>query len=290
MRILITGDKSYVGTCFEKWLNQWPGRYHVNTITLKTDDWEKYDFSCYDTILHVAAIVHQKERPEMEPIYFKVNRDLPVAVAKKAKYSGVKQFIFMSSMSVYGIEGEIGKDVVITKDTPCKPNTFYGKSKLEAENELTKLNDKNFNIAIIRSPVIYGPNCPGNYSRLRDFIIKSGVFPLLNNQRSMIFIDNLCEFIRLLIENKESGFFFPQNREYIDTVQLVRIIAKYNFKNVYLSKILSYGVKCFGNHIRAFNKVFGNLKYDMNLSSFRNFEYCVADFENSIEICEKATR
>ncbi len=287
MRILITGNRSYVGINLKRWLSQWPDKYSVDSISLKNDEWKNKDFSKYDVLFHTAAIVHKKEKSEMKDIYYRINRDLTVEVAKKAKKEGVKQFIFMSSMSVYGLDGKIGEEVVITKATRCIPTTLYGKSKLEAENELKKLEDGQFCITIIRAPMVYGPNCPGNYTRLKKLVMKTRVFPMVNNKRSMIFIDNLCEFIRLLIDNRESGLFFPQNKEYVNTSELVRLITKENSKNIYFSRILTYGINLFGKRVSVLNKVFGNLVYDLDLSSYKDFGYYVVDFEKSIELCEK---
>lgn len=117
--------------------------------------------------------------------------------------------------------------------------------------------------------------------------MKSPVFPLINNKRSMIFIDNLSEFIRLIVDNQDYGLFFPQNREYVNTSDLVKLIAKYNSKNIYLSKELAFVVKLFGKRVPIINKVFGNLIFDLGLSSYRNFEYCIADLERSVEACER---
>ena len=134
----------------------------------------------------------------------------------------------MSTLSVYGLVGTVGKEVMINKDTPCRPNSFYGKSKLEAEGLLERLQNEDFKVAILRVPMIYGPNCPGNYEQLRRITDKTPIFPSINNNRSMIFIDNLSEFVRLLIDNQDNGLFFPQNLEYINTSYLVALIAKEN--------------------------------------------------------------
>lgn len=286
MKILITGLNSYVGTSFKKWLSKWPDKYQVESISVKGDEWRQTDFSQYDVLFHVAAIVHNKECPEMEDLFYKVNRDLTIDLANKAKKSGIKQFIFMSSISVYGSVGEINNDVILKKDTSCNPVTFYGKSKLAAENELRKLNDEDFKVAIIRAPMVYGPDCPGNYERLRKFMLKVPAFPLVNNQRSMVFIDNLSEFIRLLMDNQEYGLFFPQNQEYVNVSELVQLIAKENSKKVYLSRFMSLGVRLFGKRVSVLKKVFGNLTIDASLSSYNDFKYCVVDFKRSVKLCE----
>ncbi|MGE6312915.1 NAD-dependent epimerase/dehydratase family protein [Bacillus cereus] len=287
MRILITGNTSYAGRSLEKWLSQWPDKYFIEYVSLRNEEWKDKDFSLYDVVFHVAAIVHQKEKPEMEELYYKVNRDLTIELANKAKSAGVKQFIFMSTLSVYGLVGTVGKEVMINKDTPCHPNSFYGKSKLEAEGMLERLQNKEFKVAILRVPMIYGPNCPGNYEQLRWITDKTPVFPRINNNRSMIFIDNLSEFIRLLIDNQDRGLFFPQNQEYINTSYLVTLIAREKHKNMYLSKLLSLGINLLAVRIKVINKVFGNLTIDSNLSNYGDYKYCVVDLVESVKRCEK---
>ncbi|ACJ77814.1 UDP-glucose 4-epimerase [Bacillus cereus] len=287
MKILITGNTSYAGRSLEKWLLQWPDKYLIEYISLRNEEWKDKDFSLYDVIFHVAAIVHQKEKPEMEELYYRVNRDLTIALANKAKNAGVKQFIFMSTLSVYGLVGTVGKEVMINKDTPCRPNSFYGKSKLEAEGLLERLQNEDFKVAILRVPMIYGPNCPGNYEQLRKITDKIPIFPSINNNRSMIFIDNLSEFIRLLIDNQDHGLFFPQNQEYVNTSYLVTLIAKEKHKNMYLSKLLSLGINLLAVRIKVINKVFGNLTIDSNLSNYGDHKYCVVDLVESVKRCEK---
>ena len=134
--ILITGKGSYIGTYLKKTLENYPEEYRVDELNMLDEDWIQHDFTKYDVVYHVAGIAHIKEKPENEELYFKVNRNLAIETAKKAKASGVKQFIFMSSMSVYGLEYS---DDYITKETECHPTTYYGKSKLQAEQILSSL-------------------------------------------------------------------------------------------------------------------------------------------------------
>ncbi|MEV5112725.1 NAD-dependent epimerase/dehydratase family protein [Peribacillus frigoritolerans] len=286
MKILVTGEKSYVGLNLKKWLSQWNDRYDIEFISLKNEKWKSIDFSNYDVLFHVAALVHKKEQQEMESLYYKVNRDLTVELANKAKQEGIKQFIFMSSISVYGLDGLFGEKQIIDKDTPCAPISFYGKSKLEAEVEINKLNDKNFKIAIVRAPMIYGSHCPGNYSRLRKLAFYTPIFPAVFNERSMIFIDNLSEFLRLIIEEQCHGLFFPQNKEYVNTSQLVKLISNENSKKLLLSKSLGKLVKLVGYN-KVAKKLFGNLVIDPSLSEYKQFSYCIADLPKSINISEK---
>jgi UDP-glucose 4-epimerase len=286
-KILITGKGSYVGTSLMKWLQQWPDQYSVEFLSLRGEEWRSKDLTKYDVVFHVAALVHKKEKSSMEDQYFKVNRDLTMELAIKAKESGIGHFIFMSSFSVYGLNGEIGGKGVITNDTPCKPTSFYGKSKLEAEKKIQQIANKDFKVAIVRTPMVYGPNSPGNYERLRKVILKINVFPYINNQRSMIFIDYLSEFIRLVIDNQVEGLFFPQNRGYVNTLELMKLISKENNRNVFFSRILGAVFSTIGKHIDAVNKVFGNLVFDLEDSNHFEHKYCFADLSESISICEK---
>jgi nucleoside-diphosphate-sugar epimerase len=261
-KILIAGKNSYVGTNLEKWLGNYPDRYSIDSISLRDDSWKKKDFSKYDVVFHVAALVHKKETPDMETMCFKVNRDLPVDVAKRAKTSGVKQFIFMSTMAIYGEEGTIGQEVIITRETRPTPKTFYGESKLEAECELQKLTNEAFKIVIVRPPMIYGPECPGNYARLQRLAVKTPIFPLINNQRSMLNINKLCFYVKEYIDSKVEGIFFPQDDEYMNTSLLVKKLAEEKGKKIYMSKLLGWVIKVMGKRINLLSKVFGNLVYE----------------------------
>src|SRR5699024_10788005 len=157
-KVLITGVNSYVGNSLETWLQQYPEEYKVDKISVRHDDWKEKDFSQYDSIVHVAGIAHQKETKKNRDLYYRINRDLAIDLANKSKKDGVKHFVFLSTMSVYGIE-----EGVITEDTPLIPKTHYGISKKEAEESIASLEDENFKVAILRPPMIYGKGCPGNY-------------------------------------------------------------------------------------------------------------------------------
>ena len=200
--ILITGANSYVGTSFEKWLSQWPDKYHVDTIDMIDGTWREKSFAGYDAVFHVAGIAHRKETKQNAHLYYEVNRDLAIETAKKAKAEGVSQFIFMSSMSVYGMETG-----VITRDTVPNPKNHYGKSKFEAEQGITALEDESFRVAVLRPPMIYGKGCKGNYQKLAKLARITPVFPDIENKRSMyISIIYLRLFSSLLIVRHAVSF------------------------------------------------------------------------------------
>ena len=285
-RILITGANSYIGTSFEKWVAQWPEKYQVDSVGTRNGEWKELDFSPYDTIFHVAGIAHQDAKADQEELYYKVNRELTIEVAQKAKAEGVKQFIFMSSMIVNGASSKIGETKVITRDTIPDPINFYGSSKLQAEQGILPLQSEGFNVVVIRPPMIYGKGSKGNYPILAKFAKLSPIFPDIINQRSMIHIDNLTEFIRLMVDNSENGVFFPQNREYIKTAEMVNIIAEIGGHNILLMKVLNPMIKILGLYINIVNKVFGNLVYEKSMSDYRE-NYQIRDLINSIIVTEK---
>ncbi|MCL2546595.1 MAG: NAD-dependent epimerase/dehydratase family protein [Oscillospiraceae bacterium] len=211
-KILITGADSYIGTSFENWVGQYPGEYAVETIDMIDGSWRERDFFGFDVVFHVAGIAHIKETKGNENLYYDVNRDLAVETARLAKDAGAAQFIFLSTMSVYGLGSGS-----ITSDTNPNPKNHYGKLKLEAEKLIQALDDETFKTAIIRPPMVYGKDCKGNYAALSRMAKKMPMFPRIDNKRSMIYIDNLCEFVRLLIEKSNGGLFLPQNNEYVCT-------------------------------------------------------------------------
>lgn len=278
-KILITGANSYVGTSFEKWVAQYPESYQVDTVDTRAYSWRERDFSEYDVIFHVAGIAHVSSDPKMEDLYYKVNRDLTIEAAKKAKAEGVKQFIFMSSIIIYGDSSDTKR--VITKKTEPQPSDFYGDSKLQAEQGIIPLQDTNFNVVILRPPMIYGKNSKGNYPKLSKLAKMTPLFPDIDNQRSMLHIDNLTEFIRLMIDHEESGIFFPQNEELVRTSELVKVIGNVHNSKVYLTKIFNPLLKAFREKINVINKVFGSLSYDLEISEYK-VNYRVNDFQKSI--------
>lgn len=259
--ILITGKNSYVGTNVEKWLQQYPDKYKVDTLDMLDQNWKEFDFSKYDVVFHVAGIAHSTPKKSQEALYYKVNTDLVIETATIAKEAGVKQFIFMSSMIVYN-----KKEKRITKDTLPNPDNFYGNSKLQAEIGLQKLDSQDFKIVVLRPPMIYGPNSKGNFPKLMSFAKKSFIFPNFKNKRSMLYIDNLSNSIKYLIDEETQGTYFPQNSDYMCTTGIVRETAKLTGKKIWFTKIFNPVIYLFRGFVSVVNKMFSDSYYDLEMS------------------------
>lgn len=282
-KVLITGANSYIGTSFEKYVKENNVDFEIDTLDLLNPNWQEFNFSGYDSVFHVAGIAHFSKDESKKELYYKVNTELTEKVALIAKQAGVYQFVFMSSIIVYG--DSTSSERIITKATKPSPSDFYGDSKWQAEQRLKNLVDSNFKVAIIRPPMIYGKGSKGNYPKLSRLAQSIPIFPKISNSRSMLHIDNLCEFVKQLILNEEQGVFFPQNTEYVNTSELVKQIAEAHGKKVHLTKVLNPIINVMFP-LDTVKKVFGNLTYDKQLSKY-DFNYQVRTFEESIYLTER---
>lgn len=282
MNILITGAGSYVGESVRNYiLASTSGEFEIDAVDTMGDNWKKADYSQYDVVFHVAGIAHVNADPKMEPLYYKVNRDLTIEVAKHAKECGVKQFIFMSSQIVFH-ESQSLKSEVLTKDTKPNPNGFYGDSKLQAEIGLRKLESDDFKVCILRPCMIYGPNAKGNFPRLAKLATKVPVFPCWHNKRSMLYIDNLAEFVKQAVLHELSGTFYPQNREQADTVEIIRFFAKAARHKVWITRLLNPFVWLGSFVLQPINKMFATYYYEPSMSKM-DFDYQLVSFEESLK-------
>ena len=261
-RILITGIKSYTGSEVARHISG------TSAISLRNDTWQSEDFSPFDSVFHVAGIAHDSTKHSDKEAYYRVNTQLTFDAARKAKTDGVRQFIFMSSSIVYGQSAPIGEEKIITRDTHVNPQGYYGDSKVKAEEMLASLEDDSFRVCILRCPMIYGRGCRGNYPLLSKLARTLPVFPKVNNVRSMLYAENLAEFVRLVAENQERGIFWPQNAEYSNTSELVRMIAEVHGRRIKLVPYCELPLRGLAHVTGLVNKAFGSLAYDMSLSTY----------------------
>lgn len=280
-KILITGAGSYVGESVRRYILSISSDFEIDAVDTMNDTWKEADFSKYDVVYHVAGIAHVNADPKMEALYYKVNRDLTVEVARAAKAAGVKQFIFMSSQIVFH-ESQSLKSEVLTADTKENPNGFYGDSKLQAEKGLHELECDAFKVCILRPPMIYGPNSKGNFPRLVKLAQKTPLFPAWHNKRSMLYIDNLAEFVKQTILRELSGTFYPQNRELADTVEIIRFFAKAAGHRIWITSLLNPFVWLSSFVLQPINKMFATYYYDPEMSQM-DFDYQLVSFEESLK-------
>ncbi|GHV57424.1 UDP-glucose 4-epimerase [Deltaproteobacteria bacterium] len=259
-RVLVIGRGSYIGRRFAEYVQ---GELEVDFAGARDGSWREVNFSGYEAVLMAAGLAHRRVAAARRDLYLAVNRDLPVAVAQKARRSGVGQFIFLSSLYAYGRRrGEINEGARPRED----PGSIYGLAKLQAEKILAALAEESFQVAVVRPPLVYGPGCPGNFLRLAALTRWLPVFPARPNRRSMIYIDNLSRLLRLIVEHRAAGLFCPQNEEYVSTPDLVLEIARVLGRRVRLSGLLNPPVSILKRFVPLAEKVFGDLYYTQDLS------------------------
>jgi len=293
-RVLITGANSYIGVSFEEYVKERYQSYlSVDTVDMIDGSWINKDFSSYDVVYHVAGIAHAdvgKVNDDIKKKYYAVNTELAVNTARKAKAEGVKQFIFMSSAIVYGDSAPYGQSKKITADTVPQPANFYGDSKWQADEGIRDLETEDFKVCILRPPMIYGKGSKGNYPSLSKMARKLPFFPDIQNERSMLYIENLCEFLAQIMIREERGIFWPQNAEYTRTSEMVEMIGQATNHKVRVSKIWNWVVALAkfipGKSRKLANKAFGNMTYAKEMSQY-DFEYQVVDLKTSIERTER---
>lgn len=293
-KVLITGANSYIGVSFESYVYEhYNSELSINTVDMIDGSWRKRDFGEFDIVFHVAGIAHDdvgNVGEETKKKYYAINTDLAIETAKKAKMSGVKQFVFMSSAIVYGDSAPYGETKRINAHTEPRPANFYGDSKWKADKGVRELANEKFLVTVLRPPMIYGKGSKGNYPTLAKIAKRLPVFPDVVNERSMLYIENLCEFLCQVMIRGEGGIFWPQNVEYTQTSEMVKIIAEVSGHKIVVSKVWNWGVglaRLVPGKIRGLaDKAFGNMSYDQSMSTY-DFKYQMINLKESIRRTER---
>lgn len=284
-KVLITGAGSYIGQSFIQYAKKhYPANFEIEELDMTDAAWRDKDFSEYDVVYHVAGIAHAdvgKVSEEIKSKYYEVNTGLAVEAAEKAKREGVKTFVFMSSMIVYGDSAPYGQQKVINETTVPKPANFYGASKFQADVAVRELADDTYKVIVLRPPLIYGKDSKGNYRTLAKLAKKLPVFPNVDNERSMLYIENLCEFLCqvMLLKpyHRNSVVLLPQNGEWTKTSDMVKMIAKASGKKITelqcLTPAVWIGSKMPGKIGGLVNKAFGNNCYEFEASFYGGLKY-----------------
>lgn len=289
-KVMLIGIGGYIGSKFIEYINKNYPKWELDTVDSMDGKWNDADFREYNAVYNVSGLAHANARHGTEEQYYAVNGQLPIDVATKAKAEGVPLFVQMSSQIVYGDMSGLGEEKLITAETIPSEPTIYGKSKMMAERGLKALADEKFQVAIIRPPLIYSECARDNFPRLVNFAKKMPIFPRIQNKQSMVYVDNLCELIHLIIENNKGGIYYPQQECYIQTSNMVADIAKEVGNRMWQTRIFNPTLRLLSK-LEAFgfiNKAFGSIVYDMELSEHFDGKYRVVSYQKSIQRIAKS--
>ncbi len=287
MRILLTGKNGYISNKLYDALIA--DGHECEMISLRADDTEtgksgaaenwmsRVSLAGFDVLIHCVGIVHKKAS---SIDYYRVNTDLTIELGYKAKADGVKHFVFLSTMAVYGAIDGIHGLTVISKETQADPKNDYGRSKFLAEEGLKAISGNGFNVTVLRLPMVYDTDLHalGNMTRLMKQILRFRlpflpvVFPMIDNKRSMLNITSLSAYIQKLVTGfADAGDIvnnfqinLPQDDEYICTSLLVREIASIHGQHIRLSRVLGALVRAcmYIIPLPFLRKMFGSLVYE----------------------------
>ena len=296
--VLITGAGSYIGGAFRSYATEhYENKFAIDELDMLDPSWKEADFSKYDIVYHVAGIAHAdvgNVSDKTKEKYYAVNTDLAIDVARKAKEEGVKEFIFMSSMIVYGESAPYGEKKIVNSRTVPAPVNFYGDSKFQADVGVRDLADDDFKVIVLRPPMIYGRGSKGNYPTLAKLAKKLSVFPDVDNERSMLYIENLCELLCQIMLVKEfqrnAVVLLPQNKEWTKTSKMVKEIAEFSGRKIGVFKVFNplVFIACNvpGKIGRLMNKAFGNSCYAHEASIYKGIDYQKISLSRSIKTTE----
>jgi nucleoside-diphosphate-sugar epimerase len=246
-RVLVTGASGFVGSALCRHFiacgfdvvgtvrslpaTLVPGVDYLIVGELGTDTaWSDKVFTGVKIIVHCAARVHVMNDYAKDPLmeFRRVNTLGTENLAQVAAHAGVKRLIFLSSIKVNG-ENSLS-DTPIDETSPTNPQGHYGISKMEAEKALRRIAaETELEVVILRLPMVYGPGVKGNFLRLLK-IVDSGIplpFSLVNNQRSLIYLNNLTGAITACLTKSAAvgKTYMVSDGENISTPQLITQIA-----------------------------------------------------------------
>jgi len=262
MRVLLTGASGFIGTAFYR---RYQTEFEIEPVSFRKEIGE-IDVEGIDIVVHLAALVHQMDGAE-EDAYHQVNVTKTVALAKKAKASGVKQFVFMSSVKVYGEETAEPYD----EESPCHPKDPYGRSKLDAERALLAMADETFEVAIIRTPVVYGEGVKANIHKLVKLTDSYRILPFggIHNRRSMVYVGNLIHLISEIIRQEATGIFLASDDAPLGTSALIEKIANTLGKHPLLFPFFPLKIMLKWLKPQIYQRLYGDLYLDNSRSKAR---------------------
>lgn len=283
-KVVLVGIGGYIGGKFTEYISENYPDWLIDVVDSRNRKWADADFHGYDAVYNVSGLAHANARHGSEKLYYEVNGQLPIDIATKAKKEGVPMFVQMSSQIVYGDMSGLGEEKMISADTVPTEPTIYGKSKMMAERGLQNLIDDKFQVAIMRPPLIYSEFARDNFPRLVNFAKRMPIFPKLENKQSMVYVDNLCELIKLIIENNKGGIYYPQQECYIETSKIVADIARAVGNKMWQTRLFNPILRLLSKlpMFGFIHKAFGSIAYDMDMSNHFDGKYRVVSYDESI--------
>lgn len=282
-KVLIVGQNGFVSQSFKRYMNKFIDMYELTFVSSRKNIWKKISFKGYDAVFNASGLAHANAKDGSDEDYFKINGKLPGEIAEKCKAEGVPLYISISSSIIYGDTSDLGKKKIIKKNTLPDPKGIYGKSKIMGENETIKYVGEQFQVAIIRPPMIYSEYAPENFELLCKFATRFPLIPDIYNEQSMIYADNFCELLRLIIDNQAGGIYYPQEKNFIQTSKLVKDIADSAGHKMAVTKIFNPILKLLAKRVRFIRKAFGSLVYDKEMSNHFEWNYCIVSYEETVE-------
>ena len=283
-KVLITGEHSFIGNALDKHLARREGAYQVTKLSLRGEAWRSCNLSSFDSVVHVAGTAAVSRGSAKETDYMAVNRDLALEFARAAKAAGVKHFVFPSSIVVYGSAAPAGETRVVTPETPAAPDNAYGYSKLQAEEGLFAMADETFSVAALRIPTVYGKGCWGGYCALSKGAKLLPVFPACVGKRSVIYVENLAELIRLIIDDGAEGLFYPQDGAYVGADDFIRAIRATRGKGLVTTPAFDPVLKLAGKTAVA-RRILGGIVYEKGMSEYAK-DYRLYDLNEAVRATE----
>jgi len=273
--ILITGSTGFLGS---KLCEHLRGKQQFCTLARRNADIcidfnQRFNIasqlSGVSTIVHCAARAHHTEDRGISEQYFAINFEATKQLADQAKAAGVKRFVFISTIKVVT---ESSLDVAIDESMPPNPADDYAKSKYLAEQYLLSIVNANFEVVILRLPLMYGKGQKGNLQQLQQWLQSNRPLPLgaiKHNTRSLLFIGNAIAAIEWAICNKtKHTTFHLADKQPISTYQLVALMKQYLQSNSRIFAVPLVVLQlCLAilNKADAYQKLCGNLEVSTQL-------------------------